>query len=137
MNEIVVPAKIENLQKVLDFINNELKSVEHNIKELLQLELSIEEAYVNIAKYAYKSDDGKVIIRFNIEKNPLQITVQFIDSGTPFNPLKNEDPDISLKTKEKKIGGLGILLIKKNVDDIAYEFNNGNNILTIQKKLNI
>ncbi|MBI5681382.1 MAG: ATP-binding protein [Methanobacterium sp.] len=136
MNKITVPAKIENLQNVLDFVIKELDSVEYNIKALLQLELSIEEAYVNIANYAYESEDGEVLICCNINKNPLQITVQFIDCGIPYNPLKNENSDISLEIKEKKVGGLGILLIKKNVDNIAYEYKDGKNILTIQKKLN-
>lgn len=136
MNKITVPAKIENLQKVLNFVIEQLDSVKYNIKARLQLELSIEEVYVNIANYAYESEDGEVVICCNINKNPLQITLQFIDCGTPYNPLKNRDPDISLKIKEKKVGGLGILLIKKNVDNIAYEYKDGKNILTIQKELN-
>lgn len=136
MNEIIVPAKKENLQNVLNFINKQLDSFEYNIKARLQLEISVEEAFVNISNYAYGSEEGEVLIQCKIDKNPLQTTVKFIDTGIPFNPLENEDPDISLKTEEKEIGGLGIFLIKKNVDYIQYEYRDGKNILTIQKKLN-
>ncbi len=135
MHKITVPAKIENLQKVFNFVNKQLNSVAYNMKSRLQLELSIEEAYVNISKYAYESDEGKVEILSRVDEDPLQITVKFMDSGIPYNPLKNEDPDIYTNTEEKELGGLGIFLIKKNVDNIGYEYLNGKNILTIQKKL--
>ena len=135
MHKITVPAKIENLQKVFNFFNTQLNSVAYNMKSRLQLELSIEEAYVNISKYAYESDEGKVEILSCVDEDPLQITVKFMDSGIPYNPLKNEDPDILANTEEKELGGLGIFLIKKNVDNIGYEYLDGKNILTIQKKL--
>ncbi len=135
MNKLTVPAKIENLQEVMDFLGDQLDSVDYVMKARLQLELSIEEAYVNIVNYAYGSEEGEVIICCNVGESPLKVTMQFIDYGKPYNPLENEDPDISLNTEEKEIGGLGIFLIKKNVDDIAYEYCEGKNILTIQKKL--
>ncbi|MGB9977988.1 ATP-binding protein [Methanobacterium sp.] len=136
MNKLTVPAKIENLQKVMDFLSNQLDSVDYIMKARLQLELSIEEAYVNIVNYAYGSEEGEIIICCNVDKSPLKVKMQFIDYGNPYNPLKSENPDISLNAEEKEIGGLGIFLIKKNVDDISYEYLDGKNILTIQKKLN-
>ena len=136
MNKLTVPAKIENLQKVMDFLGDQLDSVDYVMKARLQLELSIEEAYVNIINYAYESEEGEVIICCNVDESPLKVTMQFIDYGKHYNPLKNEDPDISLNAEEKEIGGLGIFLIKKNVDDISYKYCDGKNILTIQKKLN-
>ena len=136
MQKITVPAKIENLQKVFNFVNKQLNSVAYNMKARLQLELSVEEAYVNISKYAYESEGGKVEIYSTMDEDPLQITLKFVDSGIPYNPLKNEDPDIFLGTEEKMLGGLGIFLIKKNVDNIGYKYQDGKNILTIQKKLN-
>ena len=135
MNKLTVPAKIESLHVVMDFLSSQLDSVDHDMKARLQLELSIEEAYVNIVNYAYESDDGDVVICCNIDESPLKVTMQFIDYGVPYNPLENEDPDISLDAEEKEIGGLGIFLIKKNVDDISYEYHDGKNILTIQKIL--
>ena len=136
MNKLTVPAKIENLQKVMDFLGDQLDSVDYVMKARLQLELSIEEAYVNIVNYAYELEEGEVIICCNVDESPLKVTMQFIDYGKPYNPLKNQDPDISLNAEENEIGGLGIFLIKKNVDDISYKYHDGKNILTIQKKLN-
>lgn len=135
MYKLTVPAKIENLQKVFNFLSAQLNSVTYNMKSRLQLELSIEEAYVNISKYAYESDEGDVEILSHIDKDPIQITVKLMDSGMPYNPLNNEDPNILANTEEKELGGLGILLIKKNVDNIRYEYLDGKNVLTIQKKL--
>jgi serine/threonine-protein kinase RsbW len=135
MNKIVVLSKIENLEKVVGFVNNQLDNLDVPIKKLFQLELALEEAYVNIARYAYGDKEGEILISSQVEEDPLQITIQFIDIGIHYNPLKNEDPDISLNTEEKEIGGWGILLIKKNVDYMGYEYREGKNILTIQKKL--
>ena len=109
MSKITVPAKLDNLDRVLGFVNKQLKSVRSDVKEGLQLELSIEEAYVNIVNYAYGSDGGDIEIRSKMDNNPLEITIQFIDSGIPYNPLENEDPNISLNTEDKELGGLGIL----------------------------
>jgi serine/threonine-protein kinase RsbW len=125
MNKITVPAKVENLHNVM----------EYSQRAFFQLELSVEEVFVNIANYAYKNHDGKVVVCSKIDKNPLNIIIQFIDTGIPYNPLENQHPDISSTLKEKEIGGLGILLIKKNVDYLSYEHKDGKNILTIQKKL--
>lgn len=135
MDQIVVLAKKGNLQEILNFIGNKLKSVEYNTTARLHLELSVEEAYVNIANYAYGSESGKVLIRCRVDENPLHVTVQFIDCGIPFNPLEKEDPDTSLEIEGKKIGGMGILLIKKYADQVDYEYRDKKNILTIKKRL--
>ncbi|BDZ69590.1 ATP-binding protein [Methanobacterium petrolearium] len=136
MNTITITAKIENLPNVLNFINNQLNGLNISGKTLFQLELAIEEIYVNIARYAYVGEEGAVTITSCIEEDPLQIIVEFTDSGVPFNPLENEDPDFSQKTEEKEIGGLGIHLIKKNVDSLGYKFHDNKNVLTIKKILN-
>jgi anti-sigma regulatory factor (Ser/Thr protein kinase) len=136
MNKIKVSSKIENLEKVVGFVHNQLANLDIPQKNLFQLDLAIEEAYVNIAKYAYIGREGEVLITSNLEENPLKITIQFIDQGIPYNPLKNKDPDVSLNAEQKEIGGLGILLIKNNVDYVGYEYRDGNNILALQKKLN-
>lgn len=135
MNKITISSKVENLQNVLNFINKQLESLKYSQRALFQLELSVEEAFVNIANYAYENHNGEVVVCSKIDKNPLNIIVQFIDTGIPYNPLENKYTDISSDLDEKKIGGLGILLIKKNVDYVSYEYKDGKNILTIGKKL--
>lgn len=135
MNKLVIPANTGNLGKVLDFVSHNLDSIEISLKNRFQLELAIEEAYVNIAKYAYGKKEGDVLIEYSFGEDHLIITIKFTDCGIPYNPLEKGDPDIVSKTSEKEIGGLGIYLIKKNVDYLGYEYINGKNILTIQKKL--
>lgn len=134
MDEIKLKADSQNLEEVLSVINNCLNKYNVNIKNRLQLELAIEEIFINISKYAFKVS-GDVLIRYEINNNPFKIIVIFCDEGIPFNPLSYEPEDTKLNIEDKKIGGLGISLIKKNVDDITYEYKNGFNILTVEKLL--
>jgi len=135
MDPITVPAYKENLADVLEFIRSKMQAFPHQESSLLQLELSVEEAYVNIASYAYPEEPGEVTVGLKIDENPLVVTVELIDTGIQFNPLEKEDPNISLGIDDKKPGGLGILLIKHNVDQVHYQYLDGRNILTIQKRL--
>ncbi len=134
MGEITLIARLENLEMVYKFINQELAHVKYHPSKKLELELALEEAYVNIVRYAYR-DDGKIQIKSQLKENPLQITIQFMDQGIPYNPLENKDPELSLKTDDKKIGGWGIYLIKKFMDQAEYAYEKGCNILTLQKTL--
>jgi len=135
MDPITVPASKENLADVLEFIRSKLEAFPHQESSLLQLELAVEEAYANIASYAYPVEPGEVTVGLKIDENPLFVTVELIDTGIRFNPLEKEDPDISLGIDDKKPGGLGILLIKQNADQVNYQYLDGRNILTIQKRL--
>lgn len=142
MKEIIVPSEKKQLANVLDFINKNLDSLNPSSKFRMQLELSIEETFVNIINYTYKTNsESKITIKYNIEydesdtKKPLKVVVEISDTGSPFNPLKNKDPDITLSSYERKIGGLGILLLKKNVDNIDYKYENKRNVLTIEKEV--
>ncbi|GAB6054792.1 hypothetical protein JCM15415_01080 [Methanobacterium movens] len=134
MGEITLLARLENLERVYKFINQELSHVKCHPSKKLELELALEEVYVNIVRYAYQ-DEGKIQIKSQLKENPLQITIQFIDQGIPYNPLENKDPERSLKIENKKKGGWGIYLIKKFMDQVDYAYRNGCNILTLQKTL--
>ena len=137
MKEIVVDADVNNLHKVFDFIEKELDSVECNIKARTRLLVAIEEIFINIAKYAYKDNDGegtiKVQVSFSFDPN--MVTVVFIDSGVKYDPLAKEDPDVGLSASDRPIGGLGIYITKKFVDELVYDYKNNNNILTIKKQI--
>ena len=74
-------------------------------------------------------------MRCAVGGNPLQVTIQFLDSGKPFDPLARPDADTSLSAEERDIGGLGILMVKKSMDDVGYEYRDGCNILTLKKSL--
>lgn len=133
MNEMRLMSEAKNLDGILSAIHEELGE-DISPKSLFQLDLAIEEIFVNIVNHAY-DDVDEVIIRYFTSDDPQNITISFIDNGVPFNPLEEEAPDTSLSAEEREIGGLGIFLFLKNVDDISYEYENNQNILTIKKYL--
>lgn len=133
MEQLTIEAKVENLSTVTEFIIESLEELNCKPKILMQMELVIEELFVNVASYAYAPNIGICTVQKILEDNPRSITVTFIDSGVPYNPLKKEDPDTSLGVEEREIGGLGIFLVKKNVDAITYEHKDGQNVLTFKK----
>ena len=127
--ELRVKANENGLQALNDFIHS---FIPDNCKEIIlnQIDLAVEEIFINIAHY---SGAEEAIIKCSLNKSILEVT--FCDSGIPFNPLENPDPDLSLSAEEREIGGLGIYLTKQFMDSVAYEFKDGRNILKIKKSL--
>ena len=126
MKSITVEAKIENVDKVTEFVNEVLEDKECPLKVQMQLDVAIDEIFGNIAYYAYGKGSGNATIQIEMEDNPPKITLIFIDQGIPYNPLDIED---------REIGGLGIFLVKKTMDELSYEYVDGQNILTMKKEL--
>lgn len=135
MKKITVPARLDELDHVLDFVNGELEANNCVIKEMLQIAIAVEEIFVNISKYAYLPEKGEAEIECSFYKEPKSVSICFKDKGVPYNPLEKPDPDISLSSEERKIGGLGIYMVKKSMDEVLYEYKEDRNILTIIKKL--
>ena len=135
MKELTVPATLEQLETVQAFIEGELEQHGCPMKTMLQVSVAVEEIYVNIARYAYHPELGEATIRCAVGGDPLQVTIQFLDSGKPFDPLAKPDADITLSAEERQIGGLGILMVKKTMDDVLYEYKDGCNILTLKKNI--
>ena len=135
MKSITVEAKIENVDKVTEFVNEVLEEKDCPLKVQMQLDVAIDDG--NIAYYAYGKGkgSGNATIQIKMEDNPPKITLIFIDQGTPYNPLENKDPDITLDIEDREIGGLGIFLVKKTMDELSYEYVDGQNILTMKKEL--
>ena len=133
MEKFTIEAVTENLQDAIDFATERLEAHDCPMKVVMQMELVIEEIFVNVSSYAYRPDVGNVTICIDFAENPAAVEITFIDSGKPYNPLEKDDPDTTLGIDEREIGGLGIFLVKKNVDDIAYEYADGKNILRIKK----
>ena len=131
MKSITVEAKIENVDKVTGFVNQVLEDKECPLKVQMQLDVAIDEIFGNIAYYAYGKGSGNATIQIEMEDNPPKITLTFIDQGIPYNPLESKDPDITLDIEDREIGGLGIFLVKKTMDEIYYEYVDGQNILTM------
>ena len=133
MEKLTIDATIENLETVTEFITSSLEEKDCSIKIIMQMELVMEEIFVNVASYAYRPNVGSVTVCKEIEDAPRAIKITFIDGGVDFNPLAKEDPNINASVEERNIGGLGIFLVKKNVDDIFYERKDGKNIFTVKK----
>ena len=124
----------KELNKVRDFVTKELKKQNCDSKTLNNVNLAIEEVFVNIASYSYKDKNGTCLLKINYDGVK---TFKFIfeDSGIKFNPLDEKDPDISLKVEARDVGGLGIFLIKKTMDKVDYKYKNNKNILTLSKRI--
>ena len=135
MKSITVEAKIENVDKVTEFVNEVLEEKECPLKVQMQLDVAIDEIFGNIAYYAYGKGRGNATIQIEMEDNPPKITLTFIDQGITYNPLESKDPDITLDIEDREIGGLGIFLVKKTMDELSYEYVDGQNILTMKKEL--
>lgn len=134
MAEMTLQAVPESLDQVLEFIDENLEQNRFPAKVQVQIDIAIEELFVNIARYAYRPYVGEVTIGIDMEEDPLKVRIRFIDGGKPYDPLKREDPDVTLSAEERKIGGLGIYMVKQSMDEIYYEYRGGKNILTITKK---
>lgn len=135
MKELDIAALNENLPTVLEFVKNSLDETGCGPKEKYQIEVAVEEIFVNIASYAYDSEIGAATIRVETTEEPLSIIMSFIDNGKPYDPLAKPDPDIKLSLSERKQGGLGIFLTKKFMDEVSYEYKDGQNILTLKKNI--
>ena len=135
MKELTIDAVIENIETVTEFVNAQLNALGCPMKAQIQIDVAIDELFGNIAHYAYGHGRGKATVRIAFDDQSHTVTLTFIDNGTPFDPLKREDPDTTLSAKERSIGGLGIFLVKKTMDHMEYRYQDGQNILMIMKKL--
>ena len=127
------PASTTALDDVIAFFDETLESIGCSMKQITQIDLCIEEMFVNVALYAYDGAAGEVFI--SIEKAEDSVVISLTDNGIPFNPLLKEEPDITLSAEDRQIGGLGIFMVKRMMDDIQYERKDGSNILKMYKKI--
>ncbi len=135
MKEITVEASVENIEMVTEFIDRELEKLNCPMKAQTQIDIAIDELFGNIAHYAYNPDVGPATVRVEVENDPLAVVITFMDGGVPYDPLKKADPDTTLSAEEREIGGLGIFLVKKSMDEITYEYKDGQNIIKIKKNI--
>ena len=131
--KMTVDATVDNLSKVLAFIDEQLEANNCPMRVMLEIDVAAEEIFVNVASYAYTSGIGSVAIEVNFEEKPKAVAIRFIDSGIPYNPLEKEDPDVTLPAEKRGIGGLGVFMVKKSMDEVTYEYKDGKNHLTIRK----
>ena len=124
-----VPATMAHFEESVGFIETHLRGAGVDEKTLTKILTASEEIIVNIISYAYQ--DGEGDFEIEIEDHPDRTTLSFTDEGQPLNPLQNPDVDTTLAANEREIGGLGILMVKKLMDDVRYRFLDGKNTLTI------
>ena len=136
MKELTVAATVENIETVTNFVNEQLEALDCPMKAQMQIDIAIDELFGNIAHYAYNPEVGSATVRVEVIEDPLAVVITFIDKGVPYDPLAKADPDITLSVEERDIGGLGIFMVKKSMDEITYEYKDGQNILKIKKNLN-
>ena len=138
MKELMLEATIENIERVTAFIDEQLEAVDCPRKAQMQINVAMDELLSNIAQYAYKENGGMVIVQLDIQRGKETIPcaqITLMDCGIPYDPLKMEDPDVTLSLEERPEGGLGIFMAKKLMDHISYEYREGRNILTVTKRL--
>ena len=135
MTNKTFPAKTENLNDVLGFVEETLETFECPMKTQIAICVALEEVFVNVARYAYPDSEGDMTLHIGFDEQTRDVTFRMTDKGVPFDPLKKPDPDITLSAEEREIGGLGIFITKKTMDAVTYAYENGENILTMIKKI--
>ena len=135
MMELTLAATLESITKVTAWIDEQLEALDCPIKPQMQIDVAIDELFGNIVRYAYGESTGNATVQFAFDETTRNVSISFIDSGIPFNPLEQAEPDVTLSAEERKIGGLGIFLVRKTMDHVEYRHEDGKNILTIQKQI--
>ncbi len=135
MQEMNIEATIENIPAVTAWVDEQLEQLDCPMKAQMQIDIAIDELFSNIARYAYNPETGPATVRVEVVEEPLAVVITFIDKGIPYDPLKQEDPNTKLPIEEREVGGLGIYMVKKTMDEIVYEYVDGQNILKIKKNL--
>ena len=135
MTQKTFPAKTEALNDVLAYVEQTLESFDCSMKVQMAICVAIEEVFVNVAHYAYPDGEGEMELGIGFDEASREVTFRITDKGVPFDPLQKPDPDITLSAEEREIGGLGIFIAKQTMDSLSYAYENGENILTMIKKL--
>ena len=133
--EITVTADVKNLETITTFVDEGLEQFDCPPRAQMQLDIAVDELFSNIAYYAYQPGTGEVTVQVEITGEPASAMLTFIDGGIPYDPLSHADPDTTLSAQERQIGGLGIYMVKKSMDEVSYQYLDGKNMLTIRKNL--
>ena len=135
MTNKTFPAKVDALADVLGFAEETLEKYECPMKMQMAVCVAIEEVFVNVAHYAYGDGEGDVDFGIRYDEENQAFIFRMADQGVPFDPLETPEPDITLSAEDREIGGLGIFITRKTMDQVTYTYENGKNILTMMKKL--
>jgi len=131
--EITLDAKIENIEPLTAFVDQALQDYACPMKVQMQVDIALDEIFSNIAHYAYTPRTGTATVKIEKLFAPDGVKIVFTDSGLPFDPLKKADPNVNAPLEERSIGGLGIYMVKKSMDEVKYAHKEGHNLLTLIK----
>jgi serine/threonine-protein kinase RsbW len=129
---LTIPADINEIPKVSSELEALMKNHGFPDEDILDTQLAVEEAVTNIVMHGYGNAGGEVAIRFRASQGIVEIQLE--DRAIPFNPLTLPEPDLTSDVDDRKIGGLGIFLIRKVMNDIQYRFEDNKNILVMVKR---
>ncbi len=135
MKELTIEAMPEKIPVITAFVDEQLEQLDCPARAQAQIDIAIDELFSNIVHYAYHPEIGWATVRVEVAEEPLSVVITFIDQGVPYDPLAKLDPDVTLSAEEREVGGLGIYIVKKSMDEITYEYKEGRNILRIRKEL--
>ena len=135
MLEWTIEAKIENIPLLTEQIDGQLRLLDCPMKTQNQIDVAVDEIMTNVAQYAYYPENGMLTVRMEVREDRRGIEITFMDSGMPYNPLEGKEPDVTLPAEERPIGGLGGFMVKKLMDEVTYEYRDGNNILRIYENI--
>ena len=135
MKEMTLAARKDSIPAVTAWVDSELEKLDCPMKAQLQLDIAIDELFGNIALYAYPGGEGSATVQLGFDPASREVSLTFVDSGIPFNPLEHDTPDTTLSAEERAIGGLGIHLVRKTMDSVTYRWENGQNHLRIAKRI--
>ena len=134
--EKVFPAKVSALWDVQDFVGALLDPYDCPMDVRMQIDVAVEEMFVNVAQYAYPRGSGTASVTLGFRGTDPETMVFILkDSGIPFDPTRRKDPDVTEGAEKRRIGGLGIFMVKKTMDRMAYRYENGQNVLILEKVL--
>lgn len=134
--ELNVEVKTDSLETINEAVESSMRDAGASEAKIISVDVAIDEIFSNIIFYSGLKEKDKAVIRVTIEEDDEKsITLEFIDTGRPFNPLELPEPDITKPAEEREIGGLGIFMVKKSMDHVSYRNEEGKNILTIRKNI--
>ena len=136
MASLSFPAKLNSIKPATEFLNKILEEAGCSQRDQNRLNIALDELMSNVARYAYApGTEGDIKLSVDVKEDPKRVVLTLTDNGIPYDPLKKEDPDVTLSAEERDIGGLGIFIVKKFMDGITYNHINNQNIVTITKNL--
>ena len=135
MEELRIEANVDNLPKVLAFVDDQLAMTQCPMKAKIQISIAVREVFVYIARNAYAPGTGDVSIRVGINEDPAAVQIDFEDGGMPRNPLSSGEINGASSTPGREMVDRGIFMAEKIMDEVCYELRDGKNLLTISKSL--